>query len=45
MVGGQAKRMNNEIKSLLVINRVPLIERTLRQYVESGFKRFSIHTL
>ena len=42
MVGGQAKRMNNEIKALLTINGAPLIERTLRQYVECGFRRFNI---
>ncbi|MDE1761587.1 MAG: NTP transferase domain-containing protein [Candidatus Micrarchaeota archaeon] len=42
MAGGQAKRMNNEIKSLLLINGVPLIERTLRQYYECGFRTFNI---
>ncbi|MDE1810538.1 MAG: NTP transferase domain-containing protein [Candidatus Micrarchaeota archaeon] len=42
MVGGQAKRMNNEIKAMLEISGVPLIERTLRQYVGCGFRRFNI---
>lgn len=42
LVGGKAKRMNNEIKCLKEINGVPLIERTLRQYADHGFRKFNI---
>ena len=34
LVGGKAKRMNEEIKCLLKINGTPLIERTLKQYAD-----------
>src|SRR5689334_20324158 len=42
LVGGKAKRMNNEIKCLKEINGIPLIERTLQQYANHGFKKFNI---
>lgn len=42
LVGGKAKRMNNEIKCLKEINGIPLIERTLKQYTTHGFKKFNI---
>ena len=42
LVGGKAKRMNNEIKCLKEINGVALIERTLQQYANHGFKKFNI---
>ena len=42
LVGGKAKRMNNEIKCLKEINGIPLIERTLKQYADHGFKKFNI---
>ena len=42
LVGGKAKRMNNEIKCLKEINGIPLIERTLQQYTTHGFRRFNI---
>lgn len=42
LVGGKAKRMNSEIKCLKKINDIPLIERTLKQYADCGFKKFNI---
>lgn len=42
LVGGKAKRMNGEIKCLMRINNMPLIERTLKQYTDYGFKNFNI---
>ena len=42
LVGGKAKRMNEEIKCLLKINGTPLIERTLKQYADCGFKKFNV---
>jgi NDP-sugar pyrophosphorylase family protein len=42
LVGGKAKRMNNEIKCLKEINGIPLIERTLKQYADHGFRKFNI---
>jgi NDP-sugar pyrophosphorylase family protein len=42
LVGGKAKRMSEEIKCLLKINDITLIERTLKQYADCGFKKFNI---
>ena len=42
LVGGKAKRMGGEIKCLKEINGIPLIERTLKQYVDHGFRKFNI---
>ena len=42
LVGGKAKRMNSEIKCLKKINDIPLIERTLKQYADCGFRKFNI---
>lgn len=42
LVGGKAKRMNNEIKCLKEINGIPLIERALKQYTTLGFRKFNI---
>ena len=42
LVGGKAKRMNKAIKCLMKINGITLIERTLKQYADCGFKKFNI---
>jgi NDP-sugar pyrophosphorylase family protein len=42
LVGGKAKRMNNEIKCLKEINGISLLERTLLQYANHGFRKFHI---
>jgi NDP-sugar pyrophosphorylase family protein len=42
LVGGKAKRMNKAIKCLLEINGTTLIERTIKQYTDCGFKKFNI---
>jgi NDP-sugar pyrophosphorylase family protein len=42
LVGGKAKRMNNEIKCLKEINGITLLERTIKQYSDCGFRKFNI---
>ncbi|HYL65688.1 MAG TPA: sugar phosphate nucleotidyltransferase [Nitrosopumilaceae archaeon] len=42
LVGGKAKRMDMEIKCLLKINGITLIERIIQQYSDCGFKKFNI---